>query len=345
MNRISDYFLKKWEFLPSYLLHFPTVFIYLFFSAKSRSFLFFTNVSSDYQSSDIENSSKYKVYQRLRPQYYPKTLLIRKDEAKQRTAEEIKSILGIDFPFILKPNIGKRGLGAVLVSDPTELSAYFKEVQYDILVHEYIDAKHECGIFYIKYPHEEKAAITSIGLKKLPAITGDGHSNLESLLEKYDVQEHLRIKLSERFDLNNKILGDGEELVIEPIGSHNRGAQIYSANHLIDENLLSAIEDSIEGLDLYYGRLDIKFESWEELLSGHFKIIEVNTITSEPLSIYDARIPISKKYQIIYRHIKSMYEISSVLRNMGRPILNAKLFINYLFNYRAHLKRISQAKV
>ena len=345
MKKINNYLSHKWEYLPSYLLHFPTAFIYLFFSLKSRSFLFFTNISNDYKSSDIENSSKQSVYDKLDKDFYPNTVLLRKEEFETIDSIDIEKTFELQFPIIVKPNIGKRGLGAILINSHHDLVAYCADAQYDILLQEYINSLSECGIFYIKYPHQDKATITSIGIKTLPAITGDGITNLHQLLEKAEVSETVYNRFSERFDLRQKILDKGEQLVIEPIGAHNRGAQISAANHLISDELLSVIEKSIHGLDLYYGRLDIKFDSWPKLLAGHFKIIEVNTITSEPLSIYDQRIPISKKYKIIYAHIKSMYEISTILRNMGRPILEVRTFLNYLFNYRAHLKQISSAKV
>lgn len=345
MKNINNFLSHKWEYLPAYLLHFPTVFIYLFFSIKSRSLLFFTNISNDYLSSDIENSSKYNVYKKLKKDFYPTTALLRKDILHTVSSVDIQKDYGLKYPVIVKPNIGKRGLGAELVADQKELITYCANAQYDILLQEYINSKNECGIFYIKYPHEEKATITSIGLKTLPTIVGNGRSNLDQLLAGALVSDTVYSKFKNRYDLENIILENGERMVIEPIGAHNRGAQIKSANHLISDELLAVIEKSIQGLNLYYGRLDIKFDTWEEMLAGNFKIIEVNTITSEPLSIYDQRIPISQKYRIIYRHMKSMYEISRILRNMGKPVLEVRTFINYLFNYRAHLKQISSAKV
>lgn len=345
MKVFSQYINGKWEYLPSFILHFPTAFIYLFFSLKSRSFLFFTNISNDYKSSDIENSSKNYVYQKLNENFYPKTVLVRRNSIQNLQGLQLEEQGGLRFPIIVKPNIGKRGLGAKLISNDEELSQYYDRADYDFLIQEYVDSLRECGIFYIKNPLNQRAEISSIGMKTLPTITGDGCSNLRELLDKNQTPADKIERMADRFNLEDTILEKDENLIIEPIGAHNRGAKIKAANHLISPELLQIIEHSLSGLDLYYGRLDIKYDTWEDLLNGDFKIIEVNTITSEPLSIYDRSISIVKKYKIIYVHLKSMYEISSYLKKSGEPVLNVKTFIDYILNYRAHLKRISAPRI
>ncbi len=342
MTRLEQRLVERWEFWPQWLIHFPTAVFYFIFGLRARNFLFFTNISNDYKDSNIENSSKNYVYSRLQQAYYPITHLVRRHQIENINLSQFNNL---SYPIIAKPNIGKRGLAANLLNNDDELNAYCRKANYDILLQEYIDYSNECGIFYIRLPDEKKGSITSIGIKKLVTVTGDGVSNLSSLLHAADIQLSDANTIEKQYDLVATILAKGEELVIEPIGSHNRGTMISSGDHYINDQLLDVIERSLHGLELYYGRLDIKYQTWKDLTNGQFKIIEVNTITSEPLSIYDHSIPFIKKYRIFYKHIKTMYKISQQLKKEGRSRLSLSDFIKYLRSYNAHLKSISTAQL
>lgn len=342
MTKLEQYLVRKWEFWPQWLVHFPTATFYLLMGLRARNFLFFTNISNDYKDCNIENSSKHFVYSKLQQAYYPKTHLIKQDDKRNIS---LSSFEDLTYPIIAKPNIGKRGLAASILYDDVQLRSYSINANYDFLIQEYIDHSNECGIFYIRMPEDKKGRITSIGIKKLVAVTGDGKSSLQELLTQTDITLSPANTIRKQYDLKKTILNKGEELVIEPIGSHNRGTMISSGDQLITEKLLQVIEDSLEGLELYYGRLDIKYQNWEDLLKGNFKIIEVNTITSEPLSIYDHSIPMFKKYKIFYGHIKSMYQISQQLKKKGRKRLRITEFIKYIKSYDRHLKSITTAQI
>ena len=342
MTRLEQYFVKKWEFWPQSIIHFPTAVFYFLMGLRARNFLFFTNISNDYKDCNIENSSKHFVYSKLQQSYFPITHLIDKNQKSDITLSKYPDL---SYPIIAKPNIGKRGLAASLLYNDQDLHDYCEKANYDILLQEYVDYSNECGIFYIRMPHDQKGKVTSIGIKKLVAVTGDGTHSLDYLLKQSDITLSNANTITNHYDLKTTILKNGEELVIEPIGSHNRGTMISSGDHLINDHLLQVIESSLQGLELYYGRLDIKYQTWEALLKGQFKIIEVNTITSEPLSIYDHSIPLVKKYRIFYNHIKSMYLISQQLKKDGRKRLSTSEFIKYIKSYNTHLKSISTAQL
>lgn len=342
MTKLEQYLVRKWEFWPQWLVHFPTAVFYFIMGLRARNFLFFTNISNDYKDCNIENSSKHFVYSKLQQAYFPITHLVKQGDAIDIS---LASFRDLAYPIIAKPNIGKRGLAANLLYSDDDLTNYIKNANYDILLQEYIDYSNECGIFYIRMPQDKKGLITSIGLKKLVAVTGDGRLSLQELLTQSDITLSEANTITNHYDLNKTILAKGQELVIEPIGSHNRGTMISSGDHLINDQLLRVIEESLQGLELYYGRLDVKYQNWNDLLKGNFKIIEANTITSEPLSIYDHSIPLFKKYKIFYSHIRSMYLISQQLKKGGRKRLSISEFIKYIKSYNTHLKSISTAQL
>jgi len=338
MTKLEQYLVNKWEYSPEWVIHLPTSVMYTWFSLRSLTPLFFTNVSHDYRDSNITNSGKSEVYRHLEPSNYPKTVLV---SAEASTAIDHSQLPA--YPLIAKPNIGKRGFSAALLKDQADLFIYVNDSRVDFLLQAYIDYPNECGIFYIRHPNQSTGKITSIGLKTLLSITGDGTSSMIELLHQRGLHEQSGSALR-HYNLEKTILDDDEVVVIEPIGSHNRGTVVRSGDHLINDQLLQSIESSLGQFELYYGRLDIKYKTWDQLLQGDFKIIEINTITSEPLSIYDAKVGLVDKYKMIYRHLRDLYSISAYLKSQGRQRLSLSSFYKYIKDYQAHMKLISPKK-
>ena len=61
----------------------------------------------------------------------------------------------------------------------------------------------------------------------------------------------------------------------------------------------------------FFGRLDIRYNHWEELREGiNFSIIELNGAGSEPTHIYDPAHSIFYAWKEIIRHLHILYKIS-----------------------------------
>ena len=251
MTKWEQYLVAKWEYSPEWVIHLPTSLMYIWFSIRSLHPLFFTNVSHDYRDSNITNSGKSEVYRHLDPANYPKTEYVHIQESPSIDLSQLPP-----FPLIAKPNIGKRGYAAALLKDDNDLTTYVNDTRVDFLLQEYIDYPNECGIFYIRLPDQQSGKITSIGLKTLLTITGDGTSTMINLLYDQGLNEESGSALG-HFDLENTILKDGEVVVIEPIGSHNRGTVVKSGDHLIDDQLLQSIELALGQYQLYLSLIHI----------------------------------------------------------------------------------------
>ena len=71
-----------------------------------------------------------------------------------------------------------------------------------------------------------------------------------------------------------------------------------------------AILNKIQGF--YYGRLDIRYDNFEDLEAGkNFKIIEINGAKSEPTHIYDPKHSLWYAQKEIFRHQKLFYQLVS----------------------------------
>ena len=258
--------------------------------------------------------SKKEVYDLIPFEYYPATLLFKTSSSTQEILALIKQ-RNLKYPLIGKPDIGMKGMMVKKLENEKEMLAYAENSKVDFLIQEYVPIKNEIGIFYYRYPNEERGHISGIVRKELLTVTGDGISTVEQLLlkNKRAVLQlpTLRIKEKEKMNI---ILQKEEELIIVPYGNHVRGAKFMDDSSLIDEELTNRIDSICKKVNgFYFGRLDIRYNDWEELKQGkNFSIIELNGSGSEPTHIYDPRHSVFWAWGEIAKHWKILYRVSKL---------------------------------
>lgn len=153
---------------------------------------------------------------------------------------------------------------------------------------------------------------------------------------------HLEASLGSKF---HEILPQGVTKELVPYGNHSRGAKFIDDSWRIDStltDLLDTICSQVKGF--YYGRLDVRFNTWEELKQGkHFSIIELNGAGSEPTHMYDPRHSLFFAWKEIIRHWKILWRISRLNHQNGIPYLTYKQGLHMLReNKRLHKQCASQ---
>jgi hypothetical protein len=277
--------------------------------------------------------SKKEIYDLIPPEYYPGTILFKPGTEILKIINSI-SQAGFKYPVIGKPDIGMKGMGVKKLENEMELETYAKESKVDFLVQEYVDYKNEVGIFYYRYPDETNGHISGIVRKEFLAVTGDGESTIEELIRKnkrYILQ--LPVLKKTKKDQLGIVLEKGEEFILVPYGNHIRGAKFIDDSHLIDKELTGFIDTVCIQVDgFYFGRLDIRFNSWEELKRGKsFSIIELNGAGSEPTHIYDPKHSIFFAWKEIIRHLNIMWRISKLnYRPKERPFMTTSAGLKML---------------
>ena len=100
--------------------------------------------------------SKKEIYDLIPEKLDPEKRFFASSEISfNEILSELKSQT-INFPVIVKPNIGLKGLGVVQVENVNELEDYQKNNDCDFLIQEKINYQHEVGIFYHRFPDEKK---------------------------------------------------------------------------------------------------------------------------------------------------------------------------------------------
>lgn len=342
--------LKKffnWEYWPSFMFYIPNVPYAFMLALKAKSFTFFSATNPAIKHSGNGTESKFKTLNLFPSEHIPKSIFIEKGENFNLISSKIKSE-NIQYPLIVKPDIGFRGLLVKLIHSKNELEKYLKQNNsIDLIIQEFIDLKKECGIFYHKIPGSKTGKITSITLKKYLSVTGNGKSTLKELIEsdkRAILYKDLIFEINDK-SLNN-ILQKGKKRILNVIGNHSKGTQFINGNHLISKNLEKSFDQLFSKIpNVFYGRVDLKYESFDSLIShNEFKIIEMNGTISEPTHIYDkTNSSYLKALKDFRKHWRLIYEIS-VKNNKDFNVKyeKASIFINSLFELRKYTNQLKK---
>lgn len=346
MNNNKLYKALNWEYWPSAFFYVPNLPFAFYLAAKAKHSAFFSAANPCIKSSGNGTESKSKTMQLVPLQYRPKSVFHKANFCILSTLKAI-SRENIQFPLIAKPDVGCRGLLVQKINTEVELKNYLRKYPIDIIIEEFLDFENECGIFYHRKPNETRGKISSITLKKFLTVNGDGKSTLKELIHKNNrAKLYVELLLEIHQNKLQNIPKKNEQIELSVIGNHSKGTKFICGNNLISKKLehtFDALSNSIEGW--YYGRIDIKYNSFEELENGdNFKIIEINGILAEPTHIYDAEnYNYFQALKAIRTHWKSLYEIATTNHKMNDiPYKSTHKFINEMLELRAHKKKIAK---
>lgn len=330
------------------MFYIPNIPYALYLSAKAKHLAFYTATNPAIENSGIGTESKYKTTMLIPEKFRPKSILVTPETTFNSVISSIEK-QQITYPLIAKPDIGFRGLLVKKINSENELKKYLNKYQINIIIQEFIDYENECGIFYYRKPLDKSGHITSITLKKFLSVTGDGKSTLKEL-----ILNNKRAKLY--FDLLIEIHQDklytvpqkNKRIKLTVIGNHSKGTQFINGNHLISKKLtetFNKLNQEIPGW--FYGRIDLKYNSFLELEKGNdFKILEINGILAEPTHIYDAKnFTYLKALKTIRKHWKTIFEIATVNNNEFKtPYKSSVLFSLELLVLKKYITKIKKNK-
>lgn len=274
--KLFFYKLTHWEHWPFKIVYIPIYFLWIYYAFKARTLFFFNACNPTMKNGGFINDSKKEIYDLIPPQYYPKTVLI----PKNLPLEKIEILLNqeqIPFPLIVKPDIGLRGSGVQKVENIHALLEYHTKANFDYLIQKLIPYPQEIGVFYVRFPNEKKGKITGIVGKEFMIVTGNGKATIEELLlqnNRYAL--HLEVLRKEYKEQLQEVLPLGASKNLVPYGNHCRGTKFIDLSHWITEALTETIDHVCQQIDgFYFGRLDIMYQSREELEKGeHFLIVK-----------------------------------------------------------------------
>jgi hypothetical protein len=295
--------------------------MWFWYCFKSRSFWFFSSSNPSITFGGFEGESKREMYEQLPPLSFPKTFYIKHDLSFAEVESEISGN-GFTFPFIVKPDIGMKGILFRKIENEEQLRKYHDRIPVEYIIQELVELPVELSVFYYRHPAQASGTISGLIKKELLEVYGDGVSTLWQLIlqhprAKFRLEE-MRHRHEHRLD---RVLAKGQHFYLSYAGNHNRGARFINLQDEIDEKLL-AVFDQLSHFNgnFYYGRYDIKCTSLEDMKDGkNFSILEFNGCGAEPNHIYDCNMTIGQAYREILKHWKVLYEISKYNHENGTP--------------------------
>lgn len=316
----------RWEFWPLALFNAPVLTYVLWLGLRHRGLALFTAANPGIPAGGFVLESKSEILGKLPPEVVPRFERVELPEgAEDRLAavDAARRRLGIDYPFVGKPDVGERGAGVAILRDPAGVERWLHAAPPVVLVQEYA-AGEEYGVFYVRRPAEPAGSIFSITAKSFPAVTGDGESPLERLILTDDRAVCMApLYLERHADRLDAVPARGERVELTDIGNHCRGTVFRDGRALATPELAAAIDRIARAFPgFHFGRFDLRCPSVESLRAGRdLRIIELNGVTSEATHIYEPGASLIAAWRTLFAQWRLAFEIGreNVARG-ARPV-------------------------
>jgi hypothetical protein len=336
--------LTNWELWPFYVLYAPIGPVWFWYCFKARSMWFFSSSNPTITFGGFEGESKKEMYEQLPKDSFPKTIYILHDLSFEEVTGKMREN-GFDYPFIVKPDVGMKGILFRKIENEDQLKKYHEKIPVEYIIQELIELPMELSVFYYRHPTQQKGTISGLIQKELLEVYGDGKSTLWELILQHSRAKYRLEEMKHRHEHRlDRVLPKGQHFYLSYAGNHNRGAKFINLYKLVDEKLLKVFDDLSHYTDkFYYGRYDIKCTSIEDLKEGrNFSILEFNGCGAEPNHIYDAGISIWQAYREILKHWKVLYQISKYNHKNGTPYWPFQKGRCFLYNAKKHFKMLEK---
>lgn len=330
----------RWEFWSIIPLYTPIAFYNLWQMLRYRRLTLPLISNPGIEYSGFVGESKNKIYEALanditRP-FLPAFMAVPSMTHVSDRVGLVRAWMvseGVDFPIILKPDVGQRGAGVKRIKNEEQMSDYFRRETHPIQAQAFVEGPYEFGVYYVRLPNQEQGKVLGLTGKEFPKIVGDGKSTVLDLILRNKSglgRYHLFIKrFHHRLD---EILKNGQVLFLATTGNHCLGTVFQDHSHLLTEALQQRFDElsrSMEGF--FIGRYDLRTSDLEAFRQGNdFRIVELNGAGAEPSHMYDSRYGWLAGMRMLVKHWETLWRIGHLneraghkppgLRELGRSI-------------------------
>jgi hypothetical protein len=322
---VRNFFVKlfHWEYWPFGIIQAPIILLWFWYAIKERSLFYFSASNPAILTGGMMGESKYEVLQLVPDDVKPRTLLVKLPSSLEVVMSTMVNH-GLTFPVIFKPDMGERGWMVRKISSVTDVEQYLSEIRIDFIIQEMVDLPLEFGVYYLRFPSQEKGFVNSITGKEFLAVVGDGEKTLKELILEKDRArlqwDVLEITYAGRLQA---ILPMGEKIELVSIGNHCLGTTFLNQNHLINEKLSASFDRISKQIDgFYFGRFDLRCATLEDLENGRVQVVELNGCGAEPAHIYHPGASLWKGVADLITHWQNLYLISKENHQRGVPYLS-----------------------
>jgi membrane protein DedA with SNARE-associated domain len=319
--------LTRWEYWPAWLLYLPVVaYIVALGLIRYRRPLLFTAVNPGMPHGGFLGESKGDILAGYRGPAgaLPAWRRIAAGPAPERMAAFDRAMreLRLDYPVVLKPDEGQRGLGVCVARDAAAARDWLERTPAPALLQQFV-AGIEYGVFHARRPSEPRGRIISITVKEQLEVTGNGSDTVESLIHAHPrAIAQLDTFLGRFADQLDRVPAAGERLALGELGTHARGALFRDGRALGTPQLEERIDAIARGFPgFHFGRFDLKAPDAAALSAGEgLCVIELNGLTSEATHIYEPGYPLWSGVATLCRQWGLAFAIARENAAAGAPV-------------------------
>jgi membrane protein DedA with SNARE-associated domain len=321
---------RHWEFWPGWLFYPPVAIYCLWLALKYRGLANPTVSNPGIFSGGLVGESKFatlKLLMATSPEFTAAAEFIpARGEAPDGSVlppQDFSPATRPDWfsaPFILKPDLGQRGAGVKIIRSWAQAAEYFRRTAAPLVAQRYAPGPLEAGIFYYRFPHEQRGRIFSITEKIFPVVVGDGERTLRELIEADPRARIIAGKYFRRFAGQLQVVpAAGQAFKLVEAGNHAQGCIFRDGARLATPELTARIDEISRGLDGFFiGRYDVRYANEDDLRAGkNFQIVELNGAAAEATAIYDARNSLWTAYRTLFRQWDLVFAIGTENRRRG----------------------------
>ncbi len=328
----------NWELWPFWLKYAPIMPVWIWYCLRAKSLWFFTPSNPTITFGGFEGEGKKEMYELLPVHTYPKTVFIQ----PQLTFEHVVQLASqnnFQYPFIVKPDVGMKGLLFRKIDNEEELKTYHRQISIEYMLQDLVSYPLEVSVFYYRHPAKPTGVITGFIQKDLMEVMGDGRKTLLELMQAHPLAKHRLLEMQTKYQEHvQTIIPANERFVLTYAANLSRGAKFTNLNQLIDDQLLAVFDGLSKPAQFYYGRYDIKCNSIEDLKSGkNFSILEYNGSGAEPNHVYHSGYTWFAALREFLKHWKVLYQISAYNNAQGIKYWPYKKGLLFLRQAKQHL--------
>jgi membrane protein DedA with SNARE-associated domain len=327
---------RHWEFWPAWLFYLPVGVWYVILACRHRGLTVPTAANPGMETGGFVGESKFATLRDLQetsPEFTATTGLLPAGSTPEDRWERLRNWMQtsqLDWPIILKPDVGQRGMGVKVIRSEADARRYLGQSPAAIVMQEYVPGPLEVGIFYYRFPHETKGRIFAVTEKIFPELTGDGIHTVEELIWRDPRARCVAERYLTRFATRTReVLPPGTSLRLVEAGNHAQGCIFCDGVRFRTAELVDRIDDISQRVSGFFiGRYDVRFASEEDLRAGrNFQILELNGAAAEATHIYDARNTLGSAYRTLFEQWSLVFAIGAANRARGfQPDPPAKLW-------------------
>ena len=319
----------RFEQLPKWLNLVPMVTQWLWLGLRYRSFTLPSSANPRITAGGLVGEGKLEYFRIMGPLARAATaehvgVHIGTDTTIEDLAQAMTEA-GLNFPVVVKPDLGWCGYGVSKLTDTDALATYLSGFPrgQTLVLQRYLAEEGEAGLFYVRHPDEPTGTLIGVLLRHYPRVVGNGRDTVAALIAADSRLTRLTGDALHRCSHDPTAVPQlGETVRLSTIASTRVGGRYEDATTEVTPALTARVDAIARDMqDFHVGRFDVRYATMDALRRGEFTIMEVNGAGSEAVHAWDPKYSIADVYRIVFAKQRLLFRIADAQRRAGhRPI-------------------------